>query len=317
MSGESWTDALLSAAAVAAVLAIGVYVTAVLDVVLTRAVAREPLRTGEALVRPARAASLLLLQRPTRTERPDTALWRFAPALLAAVAAGVLVAVPPGAPVATASIDAGIVYVGALLALVMVAVYLHGWAANSLFPLIGGYRFVALALSYEMPLALVLIGAALPAQSLSIDAIVRSQAGLWNIIRQPLGLPLYLIAALGLTFRGPLNEPDATDLAGGTAAERSGVDLLLWRAARDALLVAVSALGAAVFLGGGLGPWLPGPVWLALKTIALIAVLVVASHLMGRVRLERFVVVAWVVLIPLALVDVFAAGVVALREVRP
>lgn len=315
MSG-GWSRILLSVVAVAAALVFGVYASAVLDLVLGRAVARAPLRTGEALGRPARTAALLLLQRPTTTERPDAALWLLTPALLAAIAAAVLFAIPTGAGTAAPAIDAGIVYVGALLALVMVAVYLHGWAANSLFPLIGGYRFIALALSYEMPLALVLIGAALPAQSLAIDAIVRSQAGLWNVVRQPLGLPIYLVAALGLSFRGPLNVADAADLSGGTAAERSGVDLLLWRAARDAVLVATAALGAAAFLGGGLGPWLPGPVWLVLKTLALMAVLLLVSHLVGRVRLERFVVVAWAVLIPLALVDVFAAGIVALLGAR-
>ena len=33
----------------------------------------------------------------------------------------------------------------------MVCVYLHGWSANSAAPLVGGYRFVAQALSFEMP----------------------------------------------------------------------------------------------------------------------------------------------------------------------
>ncbi|MDQ6886105.1 MAG: NADH-quinone oxidoreductase subunit H [Gemmatimonadota bacterium] len=312
----SWERAIVWCLWTAVFLTAGVYITAVLDCVIARAVSRQPIHACAALTRPAQVAALLLLQRPTRTERPDAALWLLAPALLASVAAGIMAAIPIGPSATAPGIDAGIVYVGALMALVMVAVFVHGWAANSLFPLIGGYRFVALALSYEMPLALVLIGAALPAQSLAIDAIVRSQVELWNVVRQPLGLPIYLVASLGLAFRGPLDVPDAADLAGGTTAERAGVDLLLWRVARDAILVAVAALGATAFLGGWMGPWLPGPVWLTLKTLALVAVLLLVSHLVGRVRLERFVVVAWVVLIPLALVDVFAAGVVALLGVR-
>ena len=209
--------------------------------------------------------------------------------------------------------DSGIVLFGATMALVTVAVFLHGWGANSLLPLIGGYRFIAQALSFEMPLALVLIAAALPAESLDLGAIVRSQ-DVWNVVRQPLGLPLYLVAAAGVSFQGPLATPDGADLAGGTRAESSGSELLAWGVARRALLVAVSAVGAAVFLGGwaGPGPAALGPVWVVAKTLVLLAVLVAAGHLLARVRLERFVVVSWAVLIPLALLDVFAAGVLLL-----
>lgn len=302
-------------AGVGATLASSVYVTTVLDVLVGRAVARTPLRPAAALLAPARTAALLLLQQRSTTERPDTALWTLAPAMLGALAAAVLVAIPLAPALELLNIDAGIVYFGALMAMVMVAVYLHGWAANSVFPLIGGFRFVAEALSYEMPLALVLIAAALPAESLSVADIVRSQAGMWNVVRQPLGLPLYLVAGLGLAFWGPLDFPDAPNLAGGTSAELSGAPLLLWRAARAAVLVAVAAMGAAAFLGGWHGPWLPGPAWMALKTLALIAVMVTAGHLLARVRLERFVVISWAVLIPLALVDVFASGLLALWRV--
>lgn len=312
--GAGMTRTLLSAVlGVGAVLAAGVYATAVLDLVVGRAVARAPLRPVDALGAPVREAALLFLQRRTETERPDAALGAFTPALLGALAAAALVVVPLSPALALPDVSAGIVYFGAVMAMVMVAVYLHGWSANSVHPLVGAYRFVAQALSFEMPLALVLIAAALPAESLSVGDIVRSQAGLWNVVRQPLGLPLYLVAGLGLAFWGPLNFPDAADLGGGTAAERSGAQLVLWRAARAAVLVAVAAMGAAAFLGGWLGPWLPGAAWMALKTLLLLAAMVTAGHLVARVRLERFVVVSWVVLIPLALVDVFASGVLALR----
>ena len=309
--GAPWLVVTLAALGVGVAVAIGAYAVAVLDRLAARAVAHRPLRVGATLAAPARDAALLLLQQRTSTERPDAAAWALAPALLAALAAAALAAVPLG-PTLVLPIDAGIVYFGAAMAMVMVAVYLHGWAANSAFPLVGAYRFVAEALSYEMPLALVLIAAALPAESLSVNAIVESQAGVWNVVRQPLGLPLYLVAGLGLAFWGPLNFPDSPDVAGGTAAEASGAQLLLWRAARAAVLVAVAAMGAAAFLGGWQGPWLPGAAWMTLKTLALLAALVTSGHVFARVRIERFVVVAWTVLIPLALVDVFASGLIAL-----
>jgi NADH-quinone oxidoreductase subunit H len=300
--------------AIAVALLAGAYAIAVLDEYLGSAFAHSPVRLSVALTSPIRTAALLLLQRRSETERPDAALWALSPALLGAVAASALVVVPLGPMLAMSDIQSGIVYFGAAMAMVMIAVYLHGWAANSVMPLIGAYRFVAEALSYEMPLALVLIAAALPAESLAVGDIVRSQDSVWNIVRQPLGLPLYLIAGLGLAFFGPLAFPDAADLAGGTSAELSGVPLLLWRFARIAVLVAVAAMGAAAFLGGPLGPWLAGWMWMATKTLALVVVMLIARHLVARVRLERFVVVSWAVLIPLALVDVFASGLLALWQ---
>src|SRR5665647_1241968 len=107
-----------------------------------------------------------------------------------------------------ADVANGIVLFGAAMALVVVAVFLQGWSPNSPLPMIGGYRFIAQGLSYEIPLAVVLIAAALPARSLAIAPIVTSQEHLWNVVRQPLGLPLYLMAGLGLAFWGPLALPE-------------------------------------------------------------------------------------------------------------
>jgi NADH-quinone oxidoreductase subunit H len=159
-----------------------------------------------------------------------------------------------------------------------------------------------------IPFALVLIGTALPAESLGIGDIVASQQGLWNVVRTPLGLPVYLVTALGMAFWGPLATPTGADLAGGLDLEASGVQLLAWRIAQYGILVGMSAVGASVFLAGWAGPVLPGPLWVVLKTALLLAVLVACRHVVARVRVERYVVIAWVVLLPLALLDVFLTG---------
>jgi len=308
----TWSSPLPAVLLVGSVLVAGAYAVAVLEAAQAAAAAGRGSGLRRALRQPLGEAALLAVTRASTTERPDARAWALAPALLAAMAAGAVATVPLAPDVAVADVDDGIVLFGAVMAVVMVGVYLHGWSPNSPLPLVGGYRFVALALSYEMPLALVLIAAALPAESLSVGAIVESQQGLWNVVRQPLGLPLYLVAGMGLAFWGPLNVADARDLSGGTGVEVSGPPRLAWQVARRFVLVAVAVMGAAVFLGGWQGPLLPGAAWMALKTIALLAGLTWLGRRMARVRLERFVVVAWAVLIPLALVDVFVSGALAL-----
>jgi NADH-quinone oxidoreductase subunit H len=70
----------------------------------------------------------------------------------------------------------------------------------------------------------------------------------------------------------------------------------------------VAAMGASAFLGGWHGPWLPGWVWVVLKTLLLLVILIVSGHMLARLRIERFVVFTWVVLLPLSLVNIFFAG---------
>lgn len=290
------------------VLGAGAYVAAVLRVVVGDAVAGRPPAVGSALARPARTARWLAGQQVVATERPDTATWVLAPAAYLGLAALTLAVVPLSPGVAVADVRTGIVVFGAGEALAIVAVFLHGWSPNSPFPLLSGYRFVGVALSYELLSMFVLIAAAIPARSLSIGAIVESQAELWNVIRQPLGLPLWLVVSLGVTFSGPLAVVDSTDLAAGGATEDSGLQRLAWLIARSAMLVTFAAAGAAVFLGGWHGPVLPGWAWMAAKTLALLGVLVWAGETTARVSPERFVPVAWSVLLPLAFLDLVVAG---------
>lgn len=294
--------------AVTLALAFGILLVGAADRVAARWVAGEALDVPGAVAAPWRTGALLLLQSRRSTERPDAAGWALAPALYAGLAAFALALVPLGPGLVVADPDTGFVAFSAAVAFVMIAVFLHGWSPNSPLPLIGAYRYGAEALSFQIPFLLAMLATTLPAESLSIVRIVEAQEPMWNVIRQPLGLPLYLVAGLGVSFWGPLNLPDGGDLGGGTSVEDSGVARLLWGSARASMLVAVAAMGAAAFLGGWYGPVLPGPVWMALKTAALLGVIIVARQLLARIRIELFVLVSWAVLIPLALLNVFISG---------
>lgn len=309
MNNVSSLSPLVGLVLVGVVLTVGSFVAVVMTDVAFRMIARQDQDLVASAVRPWHHARALLGQQVVRTERPDAITWVLAPAAFLGLAAAALTVVPLTEGVAVADVRTGIVVFGAAEALAIVAVFLHGWSPNSPFALVAGYRFVAVALSYELLSMFVLIGAAIPAESMSIGDIVRSQAGLWNVVRQPLGLPLFLVVALGVTFRGPLDVVDSADLAGGGSVEDSGLQHLAWTVARQAMLVAFAAAAAAVFLGGWQGPLLPGGLWMGLKTLGVLAVLVTLGVRTARVAPERFVKIAWTVLLPLSFVELVVAGV--------
>ena len=249
---------------------------------------------------------------PVRTEAPDEMNRRLAPAWYLALAAAGLSVVPfaPGAALIDSPV--GIVVWGSCEALIVVTVFLHGWSPNAPFPLIGAYRYAAIGLPVMLPSMFVLIAAALPAESLSLIAVVDSQREVLNVLRQPLGLPLFLVVILAMTLRGPMDYADGADIATGTSAEEAGPARALWQVARLAMLVSASALAATVFLGGPLGPVLPGPVWLWLKTAAVMALAVALGGRIARTTPSRMLWLLWVVLLPLSFVHLAVSGVLAL-----
>jgi NADH-quinone oxidoreductase subunit H len=306
------TDLLFATLLTVVLACAGVWTAAMVDVGVEHWAAGRGWRPIAAALAPVRMAAAMSIQRPTSTERPDIGAWALAPALLAGLAALSLALVPFGPGLVIADPTAGFVVFSAAVAFVMIAVFLHGWAPNSVFAIHGAYRYGAVALSFQIPFLLAMLATVLPAESLSMVAIADAQQGAWNVIRQPLGLPIYLIVGLAVSFWGPLDLPDGADIAGGTASEDAGASRLLWQLARLAMLVAVAAMGATAFLGSWWGPLLPGPVWVLLKTALLVGVLSATRHLFARYRIEPFVRRCWIVLIPLALLNILVAGVTLL-----
>lgn len=289
----------------------GIVLIGLLDALARRALGPLPIAAGSRLTLGGLRAALR--QQSVVTERPDLAAWRLAPALYFGLGAAGLALVPLAAGRAAVDVEAGIVVWGAVEALTVIAVFLHGWSSNSLLPLIGAYRFVAIGLSIMLVSMFVLIGAALPAESLRLTAIVESQREVWNLVRQPLGLPLFLLLGLAISLRGPLDYADSDDLAGGTSAEDSGPLRLAWQIARAGMLVAFAAMAATVFLGGPQGPVLPGPAWLLLKSALIAALLVLLGHLLARPSPSRMMTFIWVVLLPLSFLDLALAGLETLQ----
>jgi NADH-quinone oxidoreductase subunit H len=289
----------------------GAWLAAALDALVDARMAQRALRPAWSM--PLRRAAAMLVRSSSRTEHPDRVTWSLAPALYLGLAMAGLAVVPMAAGHAVLEMPATVVIWGAIESLTIIAVFLHGWSANAPLPLIGAYRYVAIGLPAMLLSMFVLIAAALPAQSLSVMAIVDSQRDLWNVVRQPLGLPLFMLLGLALTLRGPFDFADSADLAGGTMAERSGLPHALWQFARLSMLVAFAAMASAAFLGGYLGPGLPGFLWMVLKTALLLALMVAAGHAFARMPPARMLGLQWLVLLPLAFADLAIAGLESLR----
>jgi len=288
---------------------VGMLIAAVLDTFFYRWLAG---RTEGSLLTPLYAAAAEVFRQRISTEAPDRMNWFLSISGFLTLGAIGLAVVPLGPQSAVIGLETSVVLWGACESLVVVLVFLHGWSPNSPLALIGAYRYVAIGLPIMLLSMFVLIAAALPAESLDLRAIVTSQEDIWNVIRQPLGLPLFILLGLSLTLRGPLDYADSADLAGGTSIEDSGANRAGWQVARMSMLVGFSAVAASAFLGGYLGPVLPGVVWLAFKTLTIMTVIIALSHLLARMPVARMLGLIWKVLLPIAFLDLLLAGLVAL-----
>lgn len=285
------------------------WTAASIDAAVTARAAGRPAGFGA----PAHEVARLLVGQRRRTIAADPVLWRAGPALLPVAAVLAAVVVPLGTrPVA--DLEIGVVWFNAMEVLAWAAVWMAGWGPNSVLSLVGGYRFVAQGLAYELPHMFAIITAALGAQSLRIGDIVAAQQDLWFVVIMPVAFVVFLVSAASMAFWGPFDAPVAGDLAGGVAAELSGVDRLLFVGGRWLLLTAAAAMAVPLFLGGGAGPLLPPWLWVALKTVAVLVVLVWARRRFPTIRMDRWTEISWMVLVPLTLAQALVVSVVVLMQ---
>jgi NADH-quinone oxidoreductase subunit H len=303
-----WTVLVLPAA-----LAVVVVATAALDAVLSsRAAGRAESVMGAASA-PVREVARLLVGQRRSTIAADGLLWRAG--VITLPVAGLLAAlVLPFGFTSAADLAVGVVWFNAMEILAWAAVWMAGWGPNSALSLIGGYRFIAQGLAYELPHMFALITAATAAGTLRVGGIVEAQSGLWLVVWMPVAFVVYLLSAMALAFWGPFDAPVGWDIAGSAAGELSGVDRLLFLGGRWMLLVVAGAMAVPLFLGGGHGPLLPAWLWTIVKTAAVLAAIVWVGRRFPTVRMDRFVEIAWVVLIPLTILQALVVALVVLAR---
>ena len=262
---------------------------------------------------PAAETARLLRQRRRSTVAADSLLWRIGGAGML-VAALLKITVIPLGDWTLFDFEAGLVWFNAMDVLVWALIWLVGWGGNSAHALVGGYRFLALALAYELPLMFALIAPAIAAESLTVGSIAAAQSELWFIVWMPVAFLIYSIGVIAFSVWGPFGAPLGSDIAGGVAAELSGVDRLVFSAGRYGVLVAGAAFAVPLFLGGGSGAVLPEWAWSLLKTVLVLAAFVWVRRRIPLMRPDQFMEVGWMLLIPAGMLqDLLVALVVVNR----
>src|SRR6185369_12023509 len=106
--------------------------------------------------------------------------------------------------------DVGLIFAFALSSIAVYGVLLGGWASNNKYSFLGGLRSSAQLIAYELPLGLGILGVVLASGSLRLDRIIAAQAesGVWNVISQPLGFVVLVIAAFAEAARVPFDLPE-------------------------------------------------------------------------------------------------------------
>jgi NADH-quinone oxidoreductase subunit H len=215
-----------------------------------------------------------------------------------------------------ANVSISLILIFAIGSLGIYGFIVGGWASDSKYALLGSMRTCAQLVSYEVALALSVLGVVLMSGSLSLTQIVdEQQHTIWYAVPQFVGLLVFLAAGTAETNRPPFDLPEAdTELVAGYHTEYSGMRFGLFSMAEYVNMITLSGLCVTLFLGGWLGPWPPlGPVWFLLKVLILIGLFIWLRATLPRLRYDQLMAFGWKVLLPVATLNalVTAALVVA------
>lgn len=282
-----------------------------------------PNRVGPCgLLQPAADGLKMLIKEDIRPRAADRWVHTLAPLLKVVPVFCALAVIPFGRHLVALDLDAGLVFFFAMGAVTEVALFMAGWSSHNKYSLLGAMRAIAQLISYEVPLALAALTAVLVAGSLSLPAIVDSQAGWypgglarWHVFT-PWGLAgmvLFFIGTTAKANRAPFDLPEGeSEIIAGHLVEYSGFKYALFFLGEYLLLFGYSAVGITLFLGGWRAPfawldWVPSPVWFALKLLACIAWFIWLRGTVPRLRADQLMHFAWKFLLPLGLLANVAA----------
>jgi NADH-quinone oxidoreductase subunit H len=294
-----------------------------------------PNRVGPwGIFQPIADAVKLIFKEELIPTRADKAIFILAPVITVIPALIITGVVPWGEQVSlfgrtisldlAADINIGVLYILTVTSISIYGITLAGWSSNNKYATLGGLRATAQMISYELGLGFAVIGPILLAGSMSFLDIVQAQSRVPFFLLQPIAALCYLIAVIAETNRAPFDMPEAEqELTAGYHTEYSGMKFALFYMAEYIKMIAVSMIGASLFLGGYQGPFvaqvpLLGPLYLFIKVVLLLFFMIWIRATWPRIRYDRLMAFGWKILFPAALVNVVltAAALVVVDATR-
>ena len=261
--------------------------------------------------------------------RADRRIFALAPFVVIASTFLLVLIVPAGPDAYFVNLDVGIYFGLAVSSVSVIGILMAGWASANKYSLLGGLRAAGQLIAYELPLVLAVVGVVIQAETLNMNGIVFAQAdgeifgwgGIGNpfILTQFIGFGIFLIAVQAELTQTPFDMPVAeSELVSGYLTEYSGIRFLLFFIGEYATAGVFSAIAAVLFLGGWYVPgldsdsdvfnWL-GPIVILLKILLVSFLIFWFRFTMPRFREDQLQRLAWKFLIPIALVNIAATGV--------
>jgi NADH-quinone oxidoreductase subunit H len=242
----------------------------------------------------------------------DRGVFRLAPAVALIPYLAGLAFIPISPTLVGADVEAGALAVVAALGVGILGHLMGGWASNNKYSMLGAMRGAAQLVAYELPLVLSVASVALAAGTLSLVGIVEQWQPWWLIWQLP-GAIVFFLAALAEVSRTPFDMPIAdSEIVFGPFTEYTGLRFAFFLLAEYAGVVVMSLLFTVLFLGGWHGPFAAGLgwVWTLLKAWLVAVVIVWLRVSWPRLREDQLHRLAWVWLIPIALVQLALTAVV-------
>ena len=260
------------------------------------------------LLTPVADAIKLLSKEDTRPEGVDPWVFNLAPLVFIVAPLLVFAVIPLGKNTYVANLNIGILFIIAVTTVPTIAMFMAGWGSGNRYSLFGAMRGVAQLVSYEVPMVLSIVGVLLLAGSLSLVDIVEAQE-IPFLLMQPLGFFIFLLAISAEMNRSPFDIVEAdSELVAGFHTEYSGMKWGTFQLAEFIAPFGAAAIITTLFLKGWDGPVLPSHLWFFLKVCLVWFVLLWIRATLPRLRVDQIMALAWKVLFPMGLINLFVTA---------